>query len=257
MTAAIMLIIVIRVLRVARRRSSSRRSASSRRSWRRPCFVGRLPYCLLMRFTNFRLSIYSFFPFKEALVHATAAKSQQVKGHVGIANRAQAIGHLAAHLWFNQARHLRTFNLDTSDFVMMAHAQLMKTQLMEQFLSVVHHLQGLDINLRPISNTRRETGHRRLIPHRYTQVAGDCSYLTLAHASLFEWTSHGKFAGSTLARTKITIIIFIHAISNIAKIMFPGKWFQFRKEFIFTKVAAIDVIRGIAFVIKFVCCQRK
>src|SRR3989440_10744161 len=129
---------------------------------------------------------------------------------------------------------------------------------MQQFFCFVDHLQRSYIDPGTVSNTRGETGHGGFVPYRYTQHTGNSPYLAFAQFCLFKRATNMKFTRRPLPRAKIAIIVFIDTIADVTKIRLFRHWLQLSKEFIFTKVAAIEVIGSVAFVFEFVCfkCQQ-
>src|SRR5579862_3998678 len=100
----------------------------------------------------------------------------------------------------------------------------MEALLAQEFFSLVDHLERGRIYSTPIRNTGGEASHGWFIPDGHSQHMCDCTYLMLAHTRLFQRTAYTKFTGCPLAWSKVTIIIFIHAISNITYIMLSGDW---------------------------------
>src|SRR5215469_16428528 len=92
--------------------------------------------------------------FHEAFIHTTSAIAEKVNGHIGVAYFAQALGDDTAHFILDQTRKLRSLDLDTRNFVMVANAQLVETELAQQFFRLVDHLQRGDINLTPVGDAR-------------------------------------------------------------------------------------------------------
>src|SRR5438105_10161385 len=93
--------------------------------------------------------------------------------------------------------------------------------------------------------------------YRYAQDTSQLTNLLLAQFSFFQRATHIKLTSRSLSWPKISLIIFVDAIGNIAEIMLFGKRFKLGKKFVFTEVTAIEIVDGVTLVLKFMCFQGK
>src|SRR5260221_12903896 len=94
-------------------------------------------------------------------------------------------------------------------------------------------------------------GHGGFIPNRHAEQASHSSYLVFTHTRLLEGTTHTKFTRCLLPGTEITIVVFIHTISDIAQLVLLGQWHQVTEEFCFTEVATIEIIGNVTLILDF------
>src|SRR5205807_4157684 len=81
------------------------------------------------------------------------------------------------------------------------------------------------------------------------------TYFAFTHTCFFEWTSDPKFSRCPLTRPEIAVIIFVYAIDDMAKVMLFCQRLQLTEEFGFTEITTIEIIGGIAFVLKLMRLQ--
>src|SRR5579859_5646380 len=163
-------------------------------------------------------SVLDLQPLRRALamqlIQAPGAIALEIKRHIGIAYRSQALNHLTIDLFFDQTWEIRAAHLNARNRIVVAHAHLPEAQGMQEALGAPHFLQRLYRHWRPIRDTRRVTGQGGLIPHRHTQIARNRSNLFFLKADLLQRPAHAKLARRALPRPKIAQIILIDAIGN-------------------------------------------
>src|SRR6266700_4382437 len=81
------------------------------------------------------------------------------------------------------------------------------------------------------------------------------TYFAFTHTCFFEWTPDAKLPRCALPRAEIAVVIFVDAIGDIAQVMLFGQRLQLTEEFGFAEVAAVEIVGGIAFVLKLMRLQ--
>src|SRR5215472_7168464 len=147
-------------------------------------------------------------------VHRARPKSLDVYSYVKKAECLENAGKLRKHFHGQRPGEFFAGNFNPDYFAVMAYAALVKAECAQSFLTALHGHQSLWRDRTPILDAGREAGGCRLVPDPQSGLLGEFTDLSLGEPSLEQGGSHVMPDCGLLPGTKVTLIVYIYAVSD-------------------------------------------